>query len=140
MEGKVPRCDACSDGIVKPNIVFYGEDLPQRFKDLLEDDFAKCDLLIVMGTSLQVQPFCSLIHRVKQTTPRLLVTTTCVLDVKENDEIHNMYCIFFFHVGGWAKVHWPSCKKCRLVRFSPYFFIFTPSPSPPPPPPPPPIT
>ena len=70
---EIPTCDACGSGVVKPNIVFFGEDLPARFKDLLEPDFSSCDLLIVMGTSLKVQPFAGLVHRVKQTTPRLLV-------------------------------------------------------------------
>ena len=74
MAGEVPRCDSCSEGVVKPNIVFFGEDLPERFKTLLEGDFAKCDLLIVMGTSLHVQPFCNLIHRVRPITPRLLAS------------------------------------------------------------------
>ena len=69
---EIPTCDACG-GVVKPDIVFFGEDLPARFKDLLEPDFSACDLLIVMGTSLNVQPFAGLVHRVKQTTPRLLV-------------------------------------------------------------------
>lgn len=70
---KVPTCDVCG-GVVKPDIVFFGEDLPQRFKDLLQPDLSKCDLLIVMGTSLKVQPFAGLIHRVDQTTPRVLVS------------------------------------------------------------------
>ena len=70
---EVPTCEACHSGLVKPAIVFFGEDLPGRFKELLEPDFAKCDLLIVLGTSLKVQPFCGLIHRVGQATPRLLV-------------------------------------------------------------------
>ena len=69
----IPACDSCESGIVKPNIVFFGEDLPARFKDLLEPGFSSCDLLIVMGTSLKVQPFAGQIHRVKRTTPRLLV-------------------------------------------------------------------
>ena len=73
---EVPTCEACHSGLVKPSIVFFGEDLPRRFKDLLEPDFAKCDLLIVLGTSLKVQPFNGLIHRVGQTTPRLLVRAT----------------------------------------------------------------
>lgn len=70
---KVPICQACNIGVIKPDVVLFGEDLPERFKELLEPDFNECDLLIVMGTSLQVQPFSSLIQRVKQTTPRLLV-------------------------------------------------------------------
>ena len=71
---EIPTCDACDGGMVKPGIVFFGEDLPGRFKELLEPDLSECDLLIVMGTSLSVQPFAGLIYRVKQTTPRLLVS------------------------------------------------------------------
>lgn len=40
---------------MKPDIVFFGEDLPQRFYTLQLPDFSKCDLLIVMGTSLEVR-------------------------------------------------------------------------------------
>ena len=32
-----------------------------------------CDLLIIMGTSLAVQPFASLVDHVSKTTPRLLI-------------------------------------------------------------------
>ena len=42
-------------GLVKPDIVFFGEDLPDRFHSLQRQDFLKCDLLIVMGTSLEVR-------------------------------------------------------------------------------------
>ena len=52
---------------MKPDIVFFGEQLPERFFNLAEDDFGACDLLIVMGTSLRVQPFASLVGRVPQT-------------------------------------------------------------------------
>ena len=60
-------------GLVKPDIVFFGEQLPERFFNLAEDDFGACDLLIVMGTSLRVQPFASLVGRVPQNCPRLLI-------------------------------------------------------------------
>ena len=39
---------------MKPDIVFFGEDLPQRFYSLRLRDFSHCDLLIIMGTSLEV--------------------------------------------------------------------------------------
>ena len=39
---------------MKPDIVFFGEDLPSRFHTLQTKDFSLCDLLIVMGTSLEV--------------------------------------------------------------------------------------
>jgi NAD-dependent SIR2 family protein deacetylase len=41
--------------------VFFGESLPARFFELLQKDFPQCDLLIVLGTSLVVHPFASLI-------------------------------------------------------------------------------
>ncbi|KAJ1855363.1 NAD-dependent protein deacetylase sirtuin-2 [Coemansia sp. RSA 1822] len=68
----IPHCDKCNS-LVKPDITFFGEGLPTRFFDLLEGDFASCDLLIVMGTSLQVHPFAALINEVQSTTPRLLI-------------------------------------------------------------------
>ena len=73
MNDEVPKCSSCKDAVIKPSIVFFGEDLPGRFKQLYDVDFSMCDLLIVMGTSLKVQPFASLIDKVKNTTPRLMV-------------------------------------------------------------------
>jgi NAD-dependent SIR2 family protein deacetylase len=53
MAGVCPWCEC--GGTVKPDIVFFGEALPQRFFATLRDDMRNCDLLIVMGTSLQVR-------------------------------------------------------------------------------------
>jgi NAD-dependent deacetylase sirtuin 2 len=58
----VPACDDCNS-VVKPDIVFFGEGLPQKFFEHANDDFAECNLLIIMGTSLSVQPFASLVNR-----------------------------------------------------------------------------
>lgn len=60
-------------GLVKPSIVFFGEALPERFFRLRQSDFRKCDLLIVMGTSLKVQPFADLVNWPTDTCPRLLL-------------------------------------------------------------------
>lgn len=46
-----------------PDIVFFGEALPRLFGRRVMEDFPQCDCLIVMGTSLKVQPFASLIDR-----------------------------------------------------------------------------
>ena len=40
--------------MVKPDVVFFGEDLPHRFYSLRHTDLAQCDLLLIMGTSLEV--------------------------------------------------------------------------------------
>nr|KAF6411742.1 sirtuin 2 [Rousettus aegyptiacus] len=67
-----PKCEKCQS-VVKPDIVFFGENLPARFFSCMQSDFLKVDLLIIMGTSLQVQPFASLIGKAPLSTPRLLI-------------------------------------------------------------------
>ncbi|KAJ1972888.1 NAD-dependent protein deacetylase sirtuin-2 [Dimargaris xerosporica] len=75
MAGNIPLCTTCrgKDAYVKPDITFFGEALPSRFFTQMQRDFSRCDLLIVMGTSLQVEPFASLIDEVSLKTPRLLI-------------------------------------------------------------------
>ncbi|XP_048862915.1 NAD-dependent protein deacetylase sirtuin-3 isoform X4 [Brienomyrus brachyistius] len=71
MTDRVPVCTFCQ-GTVKPDIVFFGEDLPQSYFQHTKD-FPKADLLIIMGTSLQIEPFASLVNTVRSTVPRLLL-------------------------------------------------------------------
>jgi NAD-dependent deacetylase sirtuin 2 len=71
-EDRVPTCTKCN-GIVKPDIVFFGENLPEKFYTLPNQDFKQCDLLIIMGTSLSVQPFASLVDYVSDHCVRLLI-------------------------------------------------------------------
>jgi len=73
-KNETPVCTKCGkDAYVKPDIVFFGEQLPPRFFKLHESDFKKCDLLFVIGTSLNVQPFSLLTGNVEATTPRVLI-------------------------------------------------------------------
>ncbi|KAK9729773.1 Sir2 histone deacetylase Hst2, variant 2 [Basidiobolus ranarum] len=69
---EIPKCQSC-DALIKPDITFFGETLPKRYHECIEEDFDHCELLIVIGTSLKVQPFASLIDRVGSHVPRLLI-------------------------------------------------------------------
>jgi NAD+-dependent protein deacetylase SIR2 len=68
---QIPRCYSCK-GLVKPEIVFFGEQLPADFFRNRELPM-QSDLCIVMGTSLTVQPFASLPGMTRRWTPRLLI-------------------------------------------------------------------
>ena len=57
--GKVPYCDRCG-GLVKPDIVFYGESLNENLLNKGFSDFENSDLVLVLGSSLTVQPAASL--------------------------------------------------------------------------------
>ncbi|XP_073423929.1 NAD-dependent protein deacetylase sirtuin-3-like isoform X1 [Dendrobates tinctorius] len=76
MAGHFPRCNVCY-GFVKPDIVFFGEDLPKSFYRFSED-FPKADLLIVMGTSLKIEPFANIITSLRPNVPRLLINRDLV--------------------------------------------------------------
>ena len=57
--GGVPRCDC--GGIIKPDVVLYGESIPQEAFEKSIEAVENCDLLIIGGTSLKVQPAASLV-------------------------------------------------------------------------------
>lgn len=53
--GQVPRCTACG-GTLKPNAIFYGEQLPYQAVREAERLFREADLVLVIGSSLEVTP------------------------------------------------------------------------------------
>ena len=69
----VPHCitPQCN-GLVKPDIVFFGEQLPAEFFKNRELP-SVADLCLVMGTSLSVQPFASLPGFCSEGVPRVLI-------------------------------------------------------------------
>lgn len=78
LQGKIVYCDrSFCKGLVKPDIVFFGEALPDRFW-LHEIDASLADFLIVIGTSLEVYPFASVADAVQYHIPRLLLNRTVV--------------------------------------------------------------
>lgn len=68
---QVLYCNECN-GIVKPDIVFFGEQLPFKFAATF-NEVRKADLVIVMGTSLKVFPFAGLMSVVAEETPVVLL-------------------------------------------------------------------
>ena len=43
-------------GLLKPDITFFGEPIPDYYASQLEEDKVKADLLLILGTSLKVRP------------------------------------------------------------------------------------
>uniref|UniRef100_A0A0K8VP96 NAD-dependent protein deacetylase n=1 Tax=Bactrocera latifrons TaxID=174628 RepID=A0A0K8VP96_BACLA len=73
----LPLCDHCG-GIVKPDIVFFGENMPESFYNMPTEDFKDCDLLFIMGTSLEVYPFASLVGYAEPSCLRVLINRNVV--------------------------------------------------------------
>lgn len=77
VKGEVPRCAKRNDdggscgSLVKPDIVFFGEQLPEVFR-ARQHYPGLADLVLILGTSLQVYPFAGLPETVQEKTPRAL--------------------------------------------------------------------
>eukprot|EP01039_Chlorochromonas_danica_P010916 gene10915-12132_t len=68
---EVLYCSSCH-GLVKPDIVFFGESLPEIFHEKF-DEIQEADLVIVMGTSLKVYPFAFLLTTLSEDVPIVLI-------------------------------------------------------------------
>lgn len=66
-----PRCDDCA-GLLKPNVVLFGEQLPAAFYDAWAA-LRRCDLLLVLGTSLEVFPAAEIVPQVKAAGGQLVL-------------------------------------------------------------------
>lgn len=52
-EFRVPACEACS-GLLKPDVVFYGENVPRARVSAAQQALARSDAMLVVGSSLMV--------------------------------------------------------------------------------------
>jgi NAD-dependent deacetylase len=57
--GGLPRCPACG-GVLKPAVTFFGESLPMEALREAVEEAQAADLMLVLGTSLTVNPAASL--------------------------------------------------------------------------------
>lgn len=62
-----------SFGLMKPDITFFGEQLPEAFHSHILSDVAQCDLLLCIGTSLKVSPVSSIVNLVPENVPQILI-------------------------------------------------------------------
>jgi NAD-dependent deacetylase len=67
-----PDCPACG-GVLKPEVVFFGESLPSQVLDEAVVEARACDLFLVVGSSLVVQPAASLPVSAAQNGARLVI-------------------------------------------------------------------
>ena len=62
---RVPGCEACG-GVVKPDVVFFGENVPARTVEEAWELFAGADVLLVAGSSLTVYSGRRFIYRARE--------------------------------------------------------------------------
>ena len=68
----VPKCESCG-GVVKPSVVLYGEGLDHYVSTGACREISRCDVLIVAGTSLTVEPAASFLQYFRGGSRELVV-------------------------------------------------------------------
>jgi NAD-dependent deacetylase len=70
--GEPPRCPECG-GVLKPDAVLFGEQLPRKVMRRVDRWVAECDLMIVAGSSLEVTPVALLPVRALESGADLII-------------------------------------------------------------------
>jgi len=83
VHGKLPRCPLCN-GLLKPDVILFGEQLPQRAWYDAQRECRQCDLMLVAGSSLEVLPVAGLPMQAIDRGAHLIIlnNATTYLDVR----------------------------------------------------------
>jgi NAD-dependent deacetylase len=70
---EIPRCTSCG-GVIRPCTVLFDEWLDDKTFEKSIEAISQADLLIVIGTSLQVQPAAGLVRELPKTGKLVIIT------------------------------------------------------------------
>ncbi|USW48020.1 Putative Sirtuin family, DHS-like NAD/FAD-binding domain superfamily [Septoria linicola] len=91
---QLPHCPQCTKSLLRPNVVWFGERLPDHVMDSIRvylDESEKIDLIMVIGTGAKVYPAAGYISEARYRGARV-----CVVNTDSNDA----------PPGGWEEGDW----------------------------------
>ncbi len=71
-DGEIPTCSVCG-GVMKPNVVLFGEMLPVSVMYEAEQESKTCDVMLIAGSSLEVAPAADLPLVAKKNGAQLII-------------------------------------------------------------------
>lgn len=71
-KGQIVLCQDCG-GLMKPDVILFGEPLPYDSLRVAQESALFCDLLISIGTSLEVEPAADLPYLAKRSGSRVII-------------------------------------------------------------------
>jgi NAD-dependent deacetylase len=88
-DGTMPLCSSCNS-VLKPDMVLMGEQLPARIWLKAQEACKTCDLMIVLGSSLEVLPVAGLPMRALENGAHLILInhSQTYLDVRADVVLH----------------------------------------------------
>ncbi|MEZ4768237.1 MAG: NAD-dependent deacylase [Caldilineales bacterium] len=70
--GEVLRCETCGS-LLKPNAILFGEPLPYESLRRAQEAALRCDLMVAIGTSLEVEPASDLPYLARRRGSRVVI-------------------------------------------------------------------
>ena len=61
-------------GLLKPDMTFFGEDIADTYAPRLQIDISKVDLLVIIGTSLKVEPVNEMLLNIPASVPQIWIS------------------------------------------------------------------
>jgi len=71
-DNRVPHCPKCR-GVIKPNVILFGEQLPIRELQGAQDVTRRSDVMLIVGSSLEVAPASDIPVLASRTGARLII-------------------------------------------------------------------
>ncbi|XP_054262575.1 NAD-dependent protein deacetylase sirtuin-1 [Macrosteles quadrilineatus] len=127
---KIPQCPVCpansdiSRGVMKPDIVFFGEGLPESFHTAMAKDKDLCDLLIVIGSSLKVRPVALIPSSIPSNVPQILINRERLPHLNFDVELYGDSDIIIDEIcrmlgGDWTEVCWMETPLSEAPQLLP---------------------
>jgi NAD-dependent deacetylase len=86
LDDEEPLCPEC-DGILKPDVIFFGEQLPAEALRQSVHHSQRCDLLIVVGSSLVVYPAAYMPVYAKEAGAAVVIVNLTVTDFDDQADV-----------------------------------------------------
>jgi len=100
-----PRCLVCGDGLLKADVVLFGESLQDGLMETALAAAQRCDLLVAVGTTLSVYPVAEVVPVAKQSNAKLVIVNRGptelddLADVRVDDNISEVLPQIFAPTG-----------------------------------------
>ena len=96
----IPLCPFCKH-ILKPQVVLYGEVILLQPSEQLQELVDRCDLVLIMGTQLLVQPANTIPYMANGKVPIYIVNMT---DYSDNESLNDIeYTLIQMKIGNFVK-------------------------------------
>lgn len=82
----VPHCPSCG-GVIKPNVILFGEQLPYKVIQAAQDAARQTDLMLIVGSSLEVAPASDLPLLALRARARLVIINLSATHLDNNAHV-----------------------------------------------------